>query len=217
MAVFPRTFSAAEAQFLFSHLSHYRLGMLLQGLVDQSMLQFNFMSKGTTSTISFSNFVLIVQSKRIWSQSTIQPENYSTFGIWRCNRIYTLFFCPTIAAMPSKSSSTIDSTSRRPWKIPYLSPIWRKSASIRQSKLLLSWPRCSQKLNSLEYTVNLQMPALQMEIRRDEVTVWQQRPTASFPIVHVTFRVHRLWINSKRLTRSKRNLATTHLSFVPFA
>ena len=45
LAVFPRTFSAAEAQFLFSHLSQYRLGMLLQGLVDQSMLQFNFMSK----------------------------------------------------------------------------------------------------------------------------------------------------------------------------
>ena len=45
LAVFPRTFSAEDAQFLFSHLSEYKLGMLLQGLVDTSMLQFNFMSK----------------------------------------------------------------------------------------------------------------------------------------------------------------------------
>ncbi|XP_074630959.1 uncharacterized protein LOC141889538 [Acropora palmata] len=45
LAVFPTTFTACDAQFLFRDHSKYNLQILLQDLVDNSMLQFDFLSK----------------------------------------------------------------------------------------------------------------------------------------------------------------------------
>lgn len=45
LAVFPTTFTASDAHFLFRDLSKYNLEMLLQNLVDNSMLQFDHLSK----------------------------------------------------------------------------------------------------------------------------------------------------------------------------
>lgn len=45
LAVFPTTFTVADAQFLLRDLSEYKLGMLLQSLVDNSMLQFDCLLK----------------------------------------------------------------------------------------------------------------------------------------------------------------------------
>ncbi|KAL9986677.1 hypothetical protein ACROYT_G000851 [Oculina patagonica] len=45
LAVFPMSFTVADAQFLLKDLSEYKLGMLLQNLVDNSMLQFDYLLK----------------------------------------------------------------------------------------------------------------------------------------------------------------------------
>jgi len=45
LAVFPTTFTVSDAQFLLRDLSGYKLEMLLQNLVDNSMLQFDYLSK----------------------------------------------------------------------------------------------------------------------------------------------------------------------------
>ena len=45
LAVFPTTFTVADAQFLLRDLSEYKLGMLLQSLVANSMLQFDHLLK----------------------------------------------------------------------------------------------------------------------------------------------------------------------------
>ena len=45
LAVFPMSFTVADAQFLLRDLSAYKLGMLLQILVDNSMLQFDYLLK----------------------------------------------------------------------------------------------------------------------------------------------------------------------------
>ena len=45
LAVFPTTFTVADAQFLLRDLSEYKLEMLLQNLVGNSMLQFDSLSK----------------------------------------------------------------------------------------------------------------------------------------------------------------------------
>lgn len=45
LAVFPMSFTVSDAQFLLRDLSAYKLGMLLQDLVDNSMLQFDCLLK----------------------------------------------------------------------------------------------------------------------------------------------------------------------------
>lgn len=45
LAVFPTTFTISDALFLLRDLSKYKLEMLLQNLVDNSMLQFDYLSK----------------------------------------------------------------------------------------------------------------------------------------------------------------------------
>lgn len=45
LAVFPMCFTVADAQFLLRDQSEYKLGMLLQSLVDNSMLQFDYLLK----------------------------------------------------------------------------------------------------------------------------------------------------------------------------
>lgn len=45
LAVFPMSFTVSDAQFLLRDLSAYKLGMLLQNLVDNSMLQFDYLLK----------------------------------------------------------------------------------------------------------------------------------------------------------------------------
>lgn len=45
LAVFPTTFTVADAHFLLRDLSEYKLEMLLKNLVDNSLLQFDYLSK----------------------------------------------------------------------------------------------------------------------------------------------------------------------------
>lgn len=69
LAVFPMSFTVSDAQFLLRDLSAYKLGMLLQNLVDNSMLQFDYLLKQYYVHNIIQSFCI----DRVHQESDLQP------------------------------------------------------------------------------------------------------------------------------------------------
>lgn len=93
LAVFPMSFTVSDAQFLLRDLSAYKLGMLLQDLVDNSMLQFDCLLKQYYVHNIIQSFCI----DRVHQESDLQPPYQSAKKLFNIHylgmlkELYALF------------------------------------------------------------------------------------------------------------------------------